>query len=128
MLVVDAANVVGSRPTGWWRDRAGAARRLVAELAAFAARTGDEVMIVFDGRPVPGMADGTSEGVQVSYATRAGRNAGDDRIVEQITRDDDPSSLTVITSDRDLAQRARALGAHVEGASALTRELGWKHP
>jgi len=27
-VVVDAANVVGSRPDGWWRDRAGAARRL----------------------------------------------------------------------------------------------------
>ena len=28
VLVVDAANVVGSRPDGWWKDRAGAARRL----------------------------------------------------------------------------------------------------
>jgi len=36
-VVVDAANVVGSRPDGWWRDRAGAARRLLADLAALAA-------------------------------------------------------------------------------------------
>ena len=28
VLVVDGANVVGSRPDGWWKDRAGAARRL----------------------------------------------------------------------------------------------------
>ena len=28
LLIVDAANVVGSVPDGWWRDRAGAARRL----------------------------------------------------------------------------------------------------
>ncbi|MEV1288966.1 hypothetical protein [Micromonospora sp. NPDC049679] len=28
LLVVDAANVVGSRPDGWWRDRAGATVRL----------------------------------------------------------------------------------------------------
>ena len=37
-VVVDAANVIGSRPDGWWRDRAGAARRLVDQLAALAAR------------------------------------------------------------------------------------------
>ncbi|HTE72136.1 MAG TPA: NUDIX domain-containing protein [Actinomycetes bacterium] len=36
-VVVDAANVVGSRPDGWWRDRAGAARRLVADLTPLAA-------------------------------------------------------------------------------------------
>ncbi|HJT02475.1 MAG TPA: NUDIX domain-containing protein, partial [Pseudonocardiaceae bacterium] len=33
-LVVDAANVVGSRPDGWWKDRAGAAERLLSEVAA----------------------------------------------------------------------------------------------
>ncbi len=32
-IIVDGANVVGSRPDGWWRDRAGAAARLRAELA-----------------------------------------------------------------------------------------------
>jgi len=35
--VVDVANVMGSRPDGWWRDRAGAAVRLYSELAALAA-------------------------------------------------------------------------------------------
>ena len=127
-LLVDGNNVIGSRPDGWWRDRQGAARRLVAELAAFAARTGDQVMVVFDGRPVPGMAEGVHNGVHVAYATRAGRNAGDDRIVEEIARDEDPSSLTVVTSDRELARRARELGAQVEGAGAFTRELGSERP
>jgi len=32
LLVIDAANVVGSRPDGWWKDRAGATRRLLASL------------------------------------------------------------------------------------------------
>ena len=41
-IVVDVANVMGSRPDGWWRDRAGAAVRLHAEIAALAA----------SGRPV----------------------------------------------------------------------------
>jgi hypothetical protein len=37
-VIVDGANVVGSRPDGWWRDRAGAAVRLHDELAKLAAR------------------------------------------------------------------------------------------
>ena len=37
-LIVDGANVVGSRPDGWWRDRAGAAVRLYDELAGLAER------------------------------------------------------------------------------------------
>jgi len=42
--------------------------------------------------------------------------------------DDDPRSLTVVTSDRELARRARELGATVEGAGSLTRELGSERP
>jgi hypothetical protein len=37
-VIVDGANVVGSRPDGWWRDRAGAAVRLHDELAKLAVR------------------------------------------------------------------------------------------
>jgi len=36
-FVVDVANVMGSRPDGWWRDRAGAARRLRDQVAVLAA-------------------------------------------------------------------------------------------
>jgi 8-oxo-dGTP diphosphatase len=36
-IVVDVANVMGSRPDGWWRDRAGAAVRLHADIARLAA-------------------------------------------------------------------------------------------
>jgi hypothetical protein len=36
-IVVDAANVMGSRPDGWWRDRAGAAARLHAGIVRLAA-------------------------------------------------------------------------------------------
>ncbi len=123
-LMVDGNNVVGSRPDGWWHDRPRAARRLVTELQGFAARTGCDLTVVFDGRPLPGLPEGPHDGIRVAYARRAGRDAADDRIVEEVTSDDDPASLTVITSDRDLAQRVRALGAVVEGARALTRGLG----
>jgi len=62
-------------------------------------------------------------GILVAYASRAGRNAADDRIVAEVERDRDPGSLVVVTSDRILADRVRALGARVEGASTITRAL-----
>jgi predicted RNA-binding protein with PIN domain len=123
-VLVDGNNVVGSRPDGWWRDRPGAARRLVGELQELALRTGDQITVVFDGRPLADLAEGMHNGVRVAYARRAGRDAGDDRIVEEVGADDDPRALTVVTSDRALAERARALGATVEGAGSLTRDLG----
>jgi nicotinic acid mononucleotide adenylyltransferase/predicted RNA-binding protein with PIN domain len=127
-VLVDGNNVVGSRPDGWWRDRPAATRRLVAELQDYAARRGDDVTVVFDGSPLPDLAEGDHDGIRVAYARRPGRDAGDDRIVEEIGDDDDPASLTVVTSDRELARRTRELGANVEGAGSLTRELGSERP
>jgi 8-oxo-dGTP diphosphatase len=37
-IIVDGANVVGSRPDGWWRDRAGAALRLRDQLEPLTSR------------------------------------------------------------------------------------------
>jgi predicted RNA-binding protein with PIN domain len=122
-LIVDGNNVIGSRPDGWWRDRAGAARRLIASLQALADRDGDHVAVVLDGRPLPDVPEGVHRGVLVAYATRPGRDAADDRIVDEVTRDRDPASLFVVTSDRALADRVRALGAVVEGAGTLLRRL-----
>ncbi len=127
-LLVDGNNVIGSRPDGWWRDRPGAARRLVAELGALAARTGDDVVVIFDGHPAPGLPEGGHDGIRVAYARRTGRDAADDRIIEEIESDGDAASLTVVTSDAALARRARDRGAGVQGAGALTRELGSGHP
>ena len=122
-LIVDGNNVIGSRPDGWWRDRKGAARRLVANLQALAASTGEHIAVVLDGRPLPDLPEGVHDGVLVAYAKRPGRDAADDRIVEEVQRDPDPSSLTVVTSDHALAERVRALGARVESAGAFIREL-----
>jgi predicted RNA-binding protein with PIN domain len=127
-LVVDGNNVFGSRPDGWWRDRDGAARRLVAELRALAARTGDHVTVVFDGRPVPGLDANEDHAVEVLYARRSGSNAADDRIVELLREEPDPSAVVVVTSDRELARRARALGARVEGARSVSRDPGTGRP
>lgn len=115
-VIIDGTNVIGSRPDGWWRDRPGAQDRLVAELQRRAARTGERIAVVFDGRPRPDLAEGPHGGVLVAWARRAGRDAADDRIVEEVARDRDPGGLTVVTSDRELTSRVRALGAAVEGA------------
>src|SRR5204862_3588382 len=118
-LIVDGNNVIGSRPDGWWRDRPGAARRLIAALQELAWRSGDRISVVLDGRPLPDVPEGVHDGVLVAYATRAGRDAADDRIVAEVEHDPDPPSLVVVTSDRALAQRVRALGARVEHAGTL---------
>ncbi|MDP6605334.1 MAG: NYN domain-containing protein, partial [Dehalococcoidia bacterium] len=126
-IIVDAMNVIGSRPAGWWRDRDGAALRLIKRLQRLAAATGDEVAAVLDGRPSPELPEGVhgdgDREVVVLYATRPGRDAADDRIVEVVERDDEPQTLIVITSDRDLADRVRALSADVAGAGTLQRRL-----
>jgi predicted RNA-binding protein with PIN domain len=120
--LVDGTNVVGSRPDGWWRDRPGAFARLVVRLRRLADE-GDEVTVVFDGAEVAALEEGDHGGVRVRWARRRGRDAADDRIVELVDLDGDPSGLRVVTSDRALAQRAVAAGASVEGAGALLRRL-----
>lgn len=113
--LVDASNVIGSRPDGWWRDRAGATQRLIAALESFAAATpDDELVVVLDADPT-GLA-GRHGAVEVITATRSGRDAADDEIVARVEQDADPASIQVVTSDRELASRVEALGASVVGA------------
>ena len=107
-------NVIGSRPDGWWRDRDGAGRRLVASLERWAQESGEEVAVVFDGRP---FAVDCAR-VEVSWASRAGRDAADDDIAARARPGD-----VVVTSDATLAARVRASGAEVEGAGAFRRRL-----
>lgn len=141
-LLVDGTNVMGSRPDGWWRDRPGAARRLVAQIVAMRRAAGDavsECTVVFDGRPLSDLPDGAGSDVAgfdvaslevvVLWARRRGPDAADDRIVEWLSTDPRPSAVTVVTSDRRLAERARALGATVVGAGWLLDRLsdGFSH-
>jgi predicted RNA-binding protein with PIN domain len=122
-LVVDGNNVIGARPDGWWRDRSGAARRLLSRLQEL-ARTGDEgVTLVLDGRPLRDVPEGMHDGVQVLYARRGGADAADDRIFEYVGTHLDPAGVTVVTSDRGLRSRVGELGARVVGARALLERL-----
>jgi predicted RNA-binding protein with PIN domain len=118
--IVDGMNVIGSRPTGWWRDRPGAMRELVEELRAFADRSGEPVTLVLDGKPFDLEGD---ERVTVGFASRRGPNAADDDIAALVESDEDPSDLSVATSDADLARRVREAGATVVGAGNFRRRL-----
>lgn len=111
LLVVDAANVVGSVPDGWWRDRVGATVRLRDRLVRVAeAGIGDgpvEVVLVVEGqaRGVAGV-----EGVRVVSA----EGSGDDAIVA-VVAEAEGRACVVATADRGLAARVRSLGARVVG-------------
>jgi hypothetical protein len=113
---IDAMNVIGSRPDGWWRDREGAIRRFVDEVRAWA--DGD-VTVVLDAGPDDLL--GERDGVTVVRARRSGRDAADDEIVQLVIG---VEGARVVTSDATLAARVRALGADVEGAGAFRRRLG----
>lgn len=135
-VVVDAANVVGSRPDGWWKDRAGAAARLVDGVAALAADgvASDELDLPFarwwprwtvvlegdarEARPTPDTAPRPVEVVRAPAS-------GDDAIVgateQALAAGDAP--VVVVTADRELRSRVAALGAGVRGPAWLRDAL-----
>ena len=94
-------------------------RDLIERLEAFAEASGDQVAVVFDGRPFELEEGGR---VEVGFAP-GGRNAADDAIADWVADDPDPGSLTVVTSDRELTDRVRAAGAEVVGASSFRGRL-----
>ncbi|WP_405161610.1 hypothetical protein OG203_35565 [Nocardia sp. NBC_01499] len=118
LIVVDAANVVGSRPNGWWRDRVGAARRLLEQLTTLAAHLEQpaEVAVVLEGKAKA--ADPAVEGVRVVLAD----GSGDDAIVDVVAAaagQDGARSITVVTADRELRGRVEDLGAATVGPGWL---------
>jgi predicted RNA-binding protein with PIN domain len=119
LVLVDGNNVMGSRPDGWWKDRAGAARRLVEQLGEWAAREDRDVLVIFDGPEPDGLE--APDRVEVRFATRRGRDAADDDLAAFVAERDGP--VRVVTSDRELARRVREHGAEVVGARELLDQL-----
>ena len=118
VLIVDAANVVGSRPDGWWRDRLGAARRLRDALAPVGEGLPGlpgplTVVLVVEGR-ARGLAN---EPGPASVEVVAASGSGDDEIVSRVRAAAGPP--TVVTADRGLRERVQALGAAVLGPRSL---------
>ncbi len=120
VLLVDAANVVGSRPTGWWRDRAGAARTFVAQIhtAVISGRIEQPVVVVLEGKARQGVLAGTHDGVTVLHAD----GSGDEALIDAVAAASD-DGVTLVTADRELRQRADALGARVVGPGWLLHLL-----
>jgi predicted RNA-binding protein with PIN domain len=119
--LIDGNNVMGQR-VGWHRDRAGARRRLLGELARFARGAGVTVEAVFDGAPDEFFPDGSSfMGVRVFYAER-GSNA-DERIKELVEASRERRTLKVVTSDRALADYVRRCGVEVIRSGEFRRRL-----
>ncbi|MET8858411.1 NTP pyrophosphohydrolase [Streptomyces sp. NPDC004579] len=113
LVVVDGANVVGSVPDGWWRDRRGAAERLRDGLVEVARRG-------LPGRPGPLeivlVVEGAARGVDSVPGVRVDEapGSGDDRMVELVAEARDRPRL-VVTADRELRRRVTGLGAEVAG-------------
>jgi len=131
-IIVDVANVMGSRPDGWWRDRAAAAARLHTEITALAAEgtalaaegtaseTGPpQFVMVLEGaaRAAAARIDvgriGPADRVRVVQAD----GSGDDAIVALVR--ELPGRRFVVTADRELRRRCEAAGATVLGPGWL---------
>lgn len=132
-LVVDAANVVGSRPDGWWRDRRGATERLLRSLAEL-RRTGVQGEADLDG---PGDPVGTwwPQVVAVVEGDARGASAppevqvletgyGDDALVAEVAGVTDAGRAAwAVTADAALGERVRAVGGLVRGPRWLLDRL-----
>ena len=123
VLVVDGANVVGSRPDGWWKDRAGAARRL-HEALLVADTPYDEIVLVLEGAAKAGSAAGKDAHVRVAHAAGDGDGDGDGEIVARArAAREQGADVTVVTADRILRGRVEALGAATTSPTWLLDQL-----
>ena len=150
-IVVDVANVMGSRPDGWWRDRAGAAARLHAEIVRLAAsgrailpdeptrrggrrageavRRGSSWCSRAPPRPPPFRPPPFR---RLSPARRVRCQPGEVRVVRASGSGDDaivavvrelPGRRVVVTADRELRDRSVAAGATTLGPGWLLGQL-----
>ncbi len=147
-LVVDAANVVGSRPDGWWRDRAGAARRLAGSIVAVLVSRPDDLVELLDGT-APSSAetagsDPPAAALQVHLVLEGAAGKVDDlpthplldvvhapadgdsaivALVGELVGANSDARVLVVTADRALRERVRAAGAEVTGPGAFRAAL-----
>ncbi len=130
-IVVDVANVMGAVPDGWWKDRAGAATRIVTKVSRLAERGVDAEALGLSATrwfpSVTAVLEGqarSAEPVAPAIDVRHAPGEGDDEIVavaRELVALHRP--VVVVTSDRELATRVEELGAVVHGARWLLEQL-----
>ena len=113
-------NVIGSRPDGWWRDRAGAIERLVERLDRWAAEREERVTVMLEHEPREEIA---AARVEVAWASVGGANAADREILARLPGWLEEDEVVVVTSDRDLRAKAVAAGAEVVPSRPFRAEL-----
>jgi hypothetical protein len=125
---VDIANVMGSRPDGWWRDRAAAATRLLIALeplngAEITVPTGPGTVRITEIRAVLEGAAKRAEGPEAVSVLRADRD-GDSEIVEEASQLAASGKIPlVVTADRGLRRRLPEQ-ALIVGPGWLNRLIG----
>ncbi|MEV4687975.1 NUDIX hydrolase [Microbacterium sp. LWH3-1.2] len=125
-VIVDVANVMGSVPDGWWRDRPGAASRLIARIADVAAHGVPASALEMPEQTWypewTAVVEGRARGVEGDAGVELVRAeaSGDDAIVLATQQALAAGRrVTVVTSDRGLSARVTGAGAAVRGARWL---------
>jgi predicted RNA-binding protein with PIN domain len=118
--VVDAMNVIGSRPDGWWRDRERAVRRLVGRLDHWAESREERVTVMLEHEPREELR---AERVEIAWASSGGADAADREILARLPEWLAEDEVVVVTSDRDLKANALAAGAEVVPSRPFRAEL-----
>jgi uncharacterized protein YaiI (UPF0178 family) len=116
--IVDAMNVIGTRPDGWWKNRRCALTGLVERLESWALAEDRRVTVVFEHPMSPPIRSAV---VEIAHAPAAAANSADDEIIRLILADPHPAEITVVTSDGGLAGRVRDAGASVHPAAGFRR-------
>jgi hypothetical protein len=134
-VIVDGANVVGSRPDGWWRDREGAARRLAGRLAATLTvdrlglaeafgHPGAEVHVhlVLEGAAAR-VEDLPAHPKLTVVRARADGDTTIAALAADLATDGSGGPVVVVTADRALRERVRNSGAATTGPGTLLNAL-----
>lgn len=131
LVVLDAANIIGARAEhGWWKDRAGAAAKLISEVGALSTeglRTPPGDLSALD-RWFPrfvAVIEGAARNVAAvpGISVIAAPGSGDDAIVRAVQDAAPWEHVLVVTADRGLRERVTALGADVTGPRWLLSQL-----
>jgi uncharacterized protein YaiI (UPF0178 family) len=118
--VIDAMNVIGSRPDGWWRDRRRAIERLSEQVERWAEHGEERVTVMLEHEPSQELH---AERIEIAWATAPGADAADREILARLPAWLTEDAVTIVTSDRDLRTKALTAGAEVVPSRPFRAEL-----